>query len=260
MRPVVGPHLAAEFERDGRIAAVHAARHGARSGGLRELAHYWQAVREFYTPFESDMKAPDADLYLHEMPGGQFTNLQEQARALGLMARWPEICQTYADVNQLLGDIVKVTPTSKAVGDMALFLVTNNLTAGRRAGSEPRSGVSRIGDRFARGADGAEPGRISGGGAKARAARSEAGPRPARGVAAAGRFQSRRRKGEETARTASRRSQEVISYLLYPRVFQEFAAHRKDVFRHQHAAHAGVSLQPADRAKNCRSTSSRARR
>src|SRR5262249_38889860 len=84
---------------------------------LRQLAHYWQAVREFYTPFESDMKAPDADLYLHEMPGGQFTNLLEQARALGLSARWDEVCRMYADVNRLLGDIVKVTPTSKSVGD-----------------------------------------------------------------------------------------------------------------------------------------------
>ncbi len=115
-------------------AMVEALEHTPRAthidaAALRDLAHYWQGVREFYTPFESDMKAPDADLYLHEMPGGQFTNLQEQARALGLMARWPEVCQTYAAMNQLLGDIVKVTPTSKAVGDLALFLVTNNLTA-----------------------------------------------------------------------------------------------------------------------------------
>src|SRR5690606_34499080 len=95
---------------------------------LRQLAHYWYAVREFYTPFECDMKAPDADLYLHEMPGGQFTNLLEQARALGLAPRWDEVCRMYADVNKLLGDIVKVTPTSKSVGDLALFLVTNNLS------------------------------------------------------------------------------------------------------------------------------------
>jgi pyruvate carboxylase len=114
-------------------AVVEALRNTPRKSGvdannLRLLAHYWQAVREFYVPFESDMKASDADLYLHEMPGGQFTNLQEQARALGLASRWEEVCQAYADVNRLLGDIVKVTPTSKAVGDLALFLVTNNLT------------------------------------------------------------------------------------------------------------------------------------
>ena len=89
-------------------AMVDALRHTPREteldpAALRDLAHYWQAVREFYTPFESDMKAPDSDLYLHEMPGGQFTNLQEQARALGLMARWPEICQTYAGRESIAG-------------------------------------------------------------------------------------------------------------------------------------------------------------
>ena len=121
--------LAAEFELDCRALQRTLRDTGLDSEHLRQLAHYWQAVREFYTPFESDMKAPDADLYLHEMPGGQFTNLLEQARALGLSHRWDEVCRTYADVNQLLGDIVKVTPTSKSVGDLALFLVTNNLTA-----------------------------------------------------------------------------------------------------------------------------------
>jgi pyruvate carboxylase len=75
------------------------------------------------------MKAPDADLYLHEMPGGQFTNLLEQAKALGLGDRWEEVCKAYADCNQLLGDIVKVTPTSKSVGDLALLLVTNGMQA-----------------------------------------------------------------------------------------------------------------------------------
>ncbi|MBT6055729.1 MAG: pyruvate carboxylase, partial [Planctomycetaceae bacterium] len=96
---------------------------------LRQLTHYWAAVREHYSPFECGMKAPDADLYLHEMPGGQFTNLLEQARALGLADRWEDVCRTYAEVNELLGDIVKVTPTSKAVGDLALLLVTNEMKA-----------------------------------------------------------------------------------------------------------------------------------
>ena len=75
------------------------------------------------------MKASTADVYHNEMPGGQYTNLFEQAQAIGLGRRWHEICRMYADVNQLFGDIVKVTPSSKAVGDMALFLVTNNLQA-----------------------------------------------------------------------------------------------------------------------------------
>ena len=73
------------------------------------------------------MKAPDADIYLHEMPGRAVHELAGAGPALGLMSRWPEICQMYAAVNEMLGDIVKVTPTSKSVGDLALFLVTNNL-------------------------------------------------------------------------------------------------------------------------------------
>ncbi len=95
---------------------------------LDEIAEYWRAVREFYLPFESVVLPGTADLYNHEMPGGQYTNLFEQARALGMADRWPEICQAYADVNKMFGDIVKVTPTSKAVGDMALFMVANELS------------------------------------------------------------------------------------------------------------------------------------
>lgn len=95
---------------------------------LTELSNYWKAVREFYQPFESESLAASGDLYEHEMPGGQYTNLYQQAHSLGLSDRWSEICHMYADVNQMFGDIVKVTPTSKAVGDMALFMVTNNLS------------------------------------------------------------------------------------------------------------------------------------
>src|SRR3989304_4254157 len=96
---------------------------------LNAIAEYWRAVREFYTAFESPMLPAGADLYQHEMPGGQYTNLFHQARELGLADRWPEICHRYAEVNRLLGDIVKVTPTSKAVGDLALFLIASDMTA-----------------------------------------------------------------------------------------------------------------------------------
>jgi pyruvate carboxylase len=95
---------------------------------LDAVSEYWRETREFYLPFESPVLAAGADLYEHEMPGGQYTNLFQQAQALGLADRWPQICRMYADVNLLFGDIVKVTPTSKAVGDMALFLVANDLT------------------------------------------------------------------------------------------------------------------------------------
>lgn len=102
---------------------------GLDTAALDAIAEYWRCAREFYTPFESVVLPGTADLYNHEMPGGQYTNLYEQARALGLAERWAEICHVYAEVNRMLGDIVKVTPTSKSVGDMALFMVANNLTA-----------------------------------------------------------------------------------------------------------------------------------
>ncbi len=95
---------------------------------IRRISFYWEAVRHQYAAFESDLKGPASEVYLHEMPGGQFTNLKEQARSLGLETRWHEVAQTYADVNQMFGDIVKVTPSSKVVGDMALMMVSQDLT------------------------------------------------------------------------------------------------------------------------------------
>ena len=86
-------------------------------------------MRRFYSPFESEIRSGTADVYHHEMPGGQYTNLREQARAIGLEHRWPEVSKAYAEVNRLFGDIVKVTPTSKVVGDMAIMMVANDLTA-----------------------------------------------------------------------------------------------------------------------------------
>jgi pyruvate carboxylase len=95
---------------------------------IREISFYWEAVRNQYRAFESDLKGGASEVYLHEMPGGQFTNLKEQARSLGLESRWHQVAQTYADVNQMFGDIVKVTPSSKVVGDMALAMVSAGLT------------------------------------------------------------------------------------------------------------------------------------
>ena len=112
---------------------VETLRHSARDTGLdataiREISTYWEAVRGQYAAFESGLQAPASEVYLHEMPGGQFTNLKAQARSLGLEDRWQEVAQTYADVNQMFGDIVKVTPSSKVVGDMALMMVSQGLT------------------------------------------------------------------------------------------------------------------------------------
>ncbi len=107
---------------------------------IREISFYWEAVRTQYRAFESDLKGGASEVYLHEMPGGQFTNLKEQARSLGLESRWHEVAKTYADVNQMFGDIVKVTPSSKVVGDMALAMVSSGLN--RADVEDPRKDVS----------------------------------------------------------------------------------------------------------------------
>ncbi|CAD5366092.1 Pyruvate carboxylase [Rubrivivax sp. A210] len=101
---------------------------GLPAEALHAASMYWEGVRRFYAPFESEIRSGTADVYRHEMPGGQYTNLREQARSLGLAHRWTEVSQCYADVNRLFGDIVKVTPTSKVVGDMALMMVASDLT------------------------------------------------------------------------------------------------------------------------------------
>ncbi|MBT2558467.1 pyruvate carboxylase [Hymenobacter sp. ISL-91] len=95
---------------------------------LNEFSTYWETVREYYYPFESGLKAGTSEVFQHEIPGGQYSNLRPQAQALGLLDKFETVKTTFADVNQLFGDIVKVTPSSKVVGDMALFLVSNDLT------------------------------------------------------------------------------------------------------------------------------------
>ncbi|CUJ69078.1 2-oxoglutarate carboxylase small subunit [Achromobacter aegrifaciens] len=115
---------------------------GAIVAGLADTAHdtgisydriapfsrYWEGVRRYYAPFEADMRSGTSDVYRHEMPGGQYTNLREQARSMGLEARWDDIARSYAEANLMFGDIVKVTPSSKVVGDMALFMVASDLS------------------------------------------------------------------------------------------------------------------------------------
>ena len=126
-------------------SVVEALRHTDRKtdldiSAIREISNYWEAVRGQYAAFETGQQAPASEVYLHEMPGGQFTNLKAQARSLGLEERWHEVAQTYADVNQMFGDIVKVTPSSKVVGDMALMMVSQNLT--REDVEDPKTEVS----------------------------------------------------------------------------------------------------------------------
>ncbi|SFP69738.1 pyruvate carboxylase [Tranquillimonas alkanivorans] len=124
---------------------VSALAHTERETGLdiaavRELSNYWENVRDQYAAFESGMQSPASEVYLHEMPGGQFTNLKAQARSLGLEEKWHEVAKTYADVNMMFGDIVKVTPSSKVVGDMALMMVSQGLT--REQVEDPKTEVS----------------------------------------------------------------------------------------------------------------------
>ena len=112
---------------------VESLRNGPRDTGLdpdaiRQISFYWEGVRRQYAAFESDNKSGASEVYLHEMPGGQFTNLKEQARSLGLEMRWHEVAKAYRVVNDMLGDIVKVTPSSKVVGDMALMMVSQGLS------------------------------------------------------------------------------------------------------------------------------------
>jgi len=113
---------------------VEALRHGPRDSGLdpdrvRQISAYWEQVRRQYVAFESDIRAGASEVYVHGMPGGQYTNLREQARALGIdEARWPEVARAYAEVNELFGDIIKVTPTSKVVGDLALLMASAGIS------------------------------------------------------------------------------------------------------------------------------------
>ncbi len=101
---------------------------GLDSESIRVISGYWEEVREQYCAFEPGIRSGASEVYIHEMPGGQYTNLREQARSMGIDRRWPEIAEAYTDVNELFGDIIKVTPTSKVVGDMALAMVTAGLT------------------------------------------------------------------------------------------------------------------------------------
>lgn len=197
---------------------------GLDPASLKSIAHYWEKVRGFYAPFESGMKVADVDIYLHEMPGGQATNLYQQAAALGLANRWNDVCRMYAEVNVLFGDIVKVTPTSKAVGDMALFLLANNLKADdvldpSRELAFPESVVDLMAGRMGH-PPGGFPTRV-----RKRILRDV---KPVRGRPGASLppadFEATRSQLEQTLHHPPT-GQDVVSSLLYPRVFEDFSRH-----------------------------------
>jgi pyruvate carboxylase len=199
---------------------------GLSYDALQAMANYWEVVRRYYLPFESSQIASSADVYRHEMPGGQYTNLRQQAQALGLDSRWPEVCRLYAEVNRMFGDIIKVTPTSKVVGDMALFMVANNLTAeevihGERELAFPESVVEFFEGRL---------GQPPGGFPKELQKRVLRGRKPSRARPGASLpsadFDSTRAQLHKEIHRAPN-DQELLSYLLYPRVFPELAHHQR---------------------------------
>lgn len=199
---------------------------GLDTESLSAIAEYWRAVREFYRPFESDVLPATGDLYHHEMPGGQYTNLFMQARALGLADQWADVCRVYADVNQMFGDIVKVTPTSKSVGDMALFMVANNYTtedilSGTRDLAFPESVIDLIS-----GAMGQPPGGFP---EKVRErilqGRSVFEGRPGASLPAADFEAVAGDLKEQLKREPTQR--DIVSSLIYPKVFSDFAEHQR---------------------------------
>ncbi len=199
---------------------------GLNLESLNRLSSYWEAVREQYYPFEEGMKSGTAEVYQHEMPGGQYTNLRQQAKSLGLEGRWEEIADAYAQVNQLFGDIVKVTPSSKVVGDLALFMVTNGLSAmdviaPRQKLNFPKSVVEMM-----QGMLGQPPG----GWPKVlqKIILETAGAEPIKGRPGAklpkADFPAVKQKLTETLKQEVR-DVDVLSYLLYPQVFLDYARH-----------------------------------
>ena len=215
------------------FGSINAAlQHTPRDGGLdqgavRELSHYWEQARRGYYAFESDIRAGTSDVYIHAMPGGQYTNLLEQARGLGIDdARWPEVAAAYAQVNEMFGDIVKVTPTSKVVGDMAIFMVTSGLTPEDvmnpdREIAFPESVVS-----FFAG----ELGQPHGGFPEALQRKVLKGcealtVRPGAVLEDADMAGLRAEAEHKVGRQI--RDTEFASYLMYPKVFADYAAHRR---------------------------------
>ncbi|HKE33598.1 MAG TPA: pyruvate carboxylase [Candidatus Acidoferrum sp.] len=212
---------------------VEALRHTPRDTqldieALNECSDYWETVRTYYLPFDSGPKAGSARIYQHEIPGGQYTNLREQATALGLGHRWREVEKRYAEVNQLFGDIVKVTPSSKVVGDMTLFLMAKEMAPedvlaldGKHDMPFPNSVVEMFS-----GSLGVPPGGwprklqkiiLNG--------RAPLKGRPSANLPPADFEQEKKHLEEKTGHAV--RHDDLLSYLLYPEVFAKFDRFRQ---------------------------------
>ncbi|MDN7244305.1 pyruvate carboxylase [Planococcus shenhongbingii] len=190
---------------------------------IEKLSHYWEDVRKYYSDFESGMNSPHSEIYVHEMPGGQYSNLQQQAKAVGLGLRWEEVKNMYSRVNLLFGDVVKVTPSSKVVGDMALFMVQNDLdeqtviTRGQTI-DFPES-VIEFFEGYIGQPHGGFPEELQKVVLKGRKAITV---RPGELLEPADFDEIKRTLFEKLERPVT--SQEILAYALYPKVFEEYSA------------------------------------
>jgi len=220
------------------VAALHNTTRDTRLdiGVLNGFSDYWEKVREIYSPFDTAPKTGSAEVYLHEMPGGQYTNLKEQAASMGVSHRWPEIARTYAEVNQLFGDIVKVTPSSKVVGDMALFLFSRGIRTADVVNLEPGATPfpESVVDMLSGGLgwpEGGWPEAVSrvvlGDKRHAEARRNfERGVVPG-AIAVPANF-DRLREELTVKLKRSPGDDDLFSYLMYPQVFLDFAKHERE--------------------------------
>ncbi len=211
---------------------IEALKGGKRDTGIdpatvRQFSDYFEAVRKQYAAFESDLRFGASEVYLHEMPGGQFTNLKEQARSLGLEARWHEVAATYSIVNEMFGDVVKVTPTSKVVGDMALAMVSAGLS--RADVEDPDKDISFPDSVISlfRGDIGQPPGGFPSK-LQAKILKGEKPLTVRPGADLPDTDLKAARVEIETAVEQEISSEELNSYLMYPEVFKTYAAFRRD--------------------------------
>ena len=189
---------------------------------MEAIDRYWEGVRPYYAGVDSKMTAPNTTLFSHEMPGGQYSNLRQQATAVGLGDRWLDVCKMYAKVNMMFGDIIKVTPSSKVVGDMALFMVQNNLTeedvmARGETLDFPQSVIDffdgKLGTPY-----GGFPEKLQKIILRGKPAHAEEAPAPAD-------FEKTKAEMQEKGFPVTEQS--VSSYLIYPKVYADFQARYK---------------------------------
>jgi len=209
---------------------AHALRNAPRSTGLdvvalNELSIYWEAVRQYYAPFDTSPPFGSAEVFHHQMPGGQYTNLREQATALGLGKRWPDVVKTYQEVNQLLGDIVKVTPSSKCVGDLAIFLITKGVKPEDMLNLPPETGFPESVIDLLSG----NLGQPKGGWPKAvqKVVLGDRKPMRGRPGASAPKIDLKKEFASLQKKIGRKATEDdLFSHLMYPKVFQDYLAFR----------------------------------